>query len=226
MPVSVGYHGNYLWHLPLVVSNIMGILDRPFAAVYDRAIASMETKWLGAARRQMLAGVTGNVLEVGAGTGANFQYYSAQAKVTATEFSKYFIKRAAAKITGASAEITLQEADAENLPFADDTFDAAVGTLVFCSVHDQMKALSEVRRVTKPGASLLMIEHVQADTPGKRMILNLWNPCQKVLAGGCNLNRDTRAAVVAAGFKIDEVRTLMVESGLSPHVLIRATNAK
>lgn len=202
----------------------MGLFDRPFAALYDRIIASAEKKWLGRSRREMLEGVAGDVLEIGAGTGANFQYYSSRAKVTATEFSRYFLKRAAVKVDRASAEIRLREADAEDLPFGDNVFDVAVGTLVFCTVPDQRKALLELKRVTKPGASLLMIEHIQAATPGKRMILRFWNPCQKVLAGGCSLDRDTESAVIAAGFKIEEVRTLL--GGISPHVLIRATNVK
>ncbi len=204
----------------------MGLLDCPFAALYDRAIASSEIKWLGAARQQMLEGLTGNILEVGAGTGANFQYYSSEAKVTAIEFSPHFIKRAQPKISAAAADITLQEADAQELPFADDTFDVAVATLVFCSIPDMMKALTEVKRVTRPGSALLMIEHVQAITPVKRMLLNIWNPCQKLLAGGCNVNRDTEEALVSVGFKIDEVRVLVVELGLSRHLLIRATNTK
>jgi ubiquinone/menaquinone biosynthesis C-methylase UbiE len=204
----------------------MALLDRPFAAVYDRITAASEQKWLGEARRQMLDGLTGKILEIGAGTGANFQYYSPRAQVTAIEPSQHFLKRARAKAASAQASIELKEANAQELPFDDDTFDAAVATLVFCTIPDPIKALAEIQRVTRAGAPLLMIEHVQASTPGKRLLLNLWNPCQKFVAGGCNVNRDTEATVRAAGWQVDEVRVLTVEMGISPQLLIRATNVK
>ena len=203
----------------------MALLDRPFAAVYDRLIAASEQKWLGAARRQMLDGLTGKILEIGAGTGANFQYYSPGARVTAIEPSPHFVKRARARIASAQACIELKEADAQALPFDDDTFDAAVATLVFCTIPDPLKALAEIQRVTRAGGPLLMIEHVQASTPGKRLLLNLWNPCQRFLAGGCNLNRDTEGTVRAAGWRVDEVRVLAVEMG-APQLFIKATNSK
>jgi len=203
----------------------LALLDRPFAAMYDRIIAASEQKWLGEARRQMLEGLTGKILEIGAGTGANFQYYSPQAQVTAIEPSQHFLKRARNKIALAQASIELKGADAEELPFPDDTFDAAVATLVFCTIPYPLQALSEVQRVTRAGAPLLMIEHVQATTPGKRLLLNLWNPCQKFLAGGCNVNRDTEATVRAAGWQVEEVRVLAVELG-APQLFIRAANCK
>ena len=204
----------------------MGLLERPFAALYDRINAPAEKKWLGEARQQMLKGLTGKILEIGAGTGANFQYYPPQAQVTAIEPSEHFLKRARAKLAQAQANIELQEADAQDLPFEDNTFDAAVATLVFCTIPDPLKALTEIKRVTRPNAPLLMIEHVQADTPGKQMLLNLWNPCQKFIAGGCNVNRDTAAIVASAGFRIEKVHTLTIELGISPQLFIRATNIK
>ena len=204
----------------------MPLLDRPLAALYDRLMSSSEQRWLGEARRQLLSGLAGRVLEIGAGTGANFQHYSAQAQVTAIEPSIHFLKRARAKIATAQASIELKEADAQALPFANDTFDAAVATLVFCTIPDPTKALSEVKRVTRGGAPLLMIEHVKAKTPGTQLLQNLWNPCQNFIGGGCNVTRDTEAVVRDAGFQIQEVRELTTELFLWPQVMIRATNPK
>ena len=204
----------------------MPLLDRPLAALYDRLMSSSEQRWLGEARRQLLSGLAGRVLEIGAGTGANFQHYSAQAQVTAIEPSIHFIKRARAKMATAQASIELKEADAQALPFANDTFDAAVATLVFCTIPDPMRALSEVKRVTRGGAPLLMIEHVKAKTPGIQLLQNLWNPCQNFIGGGCNVTRDTEAVVRDAGFQIQEVRELTTELFLWPQVMIRATNPK
>jgi ubiquinone/menaquinone biosynthesis C-methylase UbiE len=174
----------------------------------------------------MLSGLAGKILEIGAGTGANFQYYPSEAQLTAIEPSEHFLKRARPKIAAAQASIELNKADAQALPFRDDTFDTAVATLVFCTVPNPRKALAEVRRVVKANAPLLMIEHVQASTPGKRLLLDLWNPCQKFIAGGCNVNRDTEAIVRTAGFRVEEVRVQAVQLGLAPHVLIRAANIK
>ena len=89
-----------------------------------------------------------------------------------------------------------------------------------------MAALAEVYRVTKPGAPLLLIEHVRAPTSIKRSILRLWAPCHKILFVGCRLNRDTEANVKDAGFQVQEVRRLALEAGLVPIILIRATNPK
>ena len=203
----------------------MGILERPFAALYDKIIQSTETKWLRAARQNMLQGLTGQILEIGAGTGANFTHYSLQARVTAIEPSNHFFKRAQSKLADTSANIQLENANAENLPFKDNAFDTTIATLVFCTIHNPMKALAEVRRVTKPEGQLLLIEHVQANTPIKRLLINLWNPAQQFLAGGCNLNRDTKSNVTNAGFRIEETQLLATEIG-SPHLYIRATNLK
>ena len=179
---------------------------------------------MGDARRRLLADLKGDVLEIGAGTGVNVQYYQPQARVTAIEPSPNFSKRAKTKLAGAQADINLRQANAQHLPFDDDTFDAAVTTLVFCTIPDPMAALAEIHRVTKPGAPLLLIEHVRAHSSIKRFILNLWGPCHKTLFAGCHLNRDTEANVRNAGFKVEEVRQLALELGMVPVILIRAAN--
>lgn len=205
----------------------MALLDRAFAASYDRITAPIERRWLAEARHQLLSGLTGRVLEIGAGTGANFRYYPPHAQVTAVEPSPHFLRRARIKLAEAQATIELRQADAQVLPFGDDMFGAAVATLVFCSIPDPARALEEIRRVSVAGAPLLLIEHVRARTAGGQLMQNLWNPCQKTLGRGCHLNRDTAATVRTAGFQVEEVRELAVEWwGLMPIILIRASNAK
>ena len=204
----------------------MGLLSRTHAALYDRVTAAAERRWLGEARRHLLSSLAGRVLEIGAGTGANFRYYPPHVQVTAIEPSPHFLRRARMKLGEAQATIELRQADAQALPFGDDAFDAAVATLVFCTIPDPLRALAEVRRVTLAGAPLLLIEHVRARTAGRRLLQNVGNPCQKILAGGCHLNRDTEATVRAAGFRVEEVEELAVEWGLMPSILVRATNGK
>ena len=202
------------------------MLDRPLAAVCDKISAEQERRWLGDARREMLKDLTGEVLEVGAGTGANFRYYPPQARVTAIEPSPNFSKRAEVKLADAQAAIQLKQADAQHLPFENDSFDAAVATLVFCTIPDPMAALAEVRRVTKPGAQLLLIEHVRALISFNRFLLNLWGPFHKLIFVGCHLSRDTESNVRNAGFQVQEVRQLALDLGSVPVILIRATNTK
>ena len=200
----------------------MGLLSRPFAAIYDKLMGGSERRWLGDARRQLLVGLQGYVLEVGAGTGANFPFYPPQATVVATEPSQHMLRRAAEKAAAAQAHIETKLADAQDLPFPDRTFDAVVATLVFCTVPDPLKALNEARRVAKPGAPVLMIEHVHAETPVKRLLLSAWTPAQQVIGQGCHLNRETPKSVTSAGLHLEEVRTLTTEMGLVPFVQILA----
>jgi len=203
----------------------MGILERPLAALYNKKIQSAETKSLRTARHNILKEITDKILEIGARTRANFTHNSPKASITTIEPSKHFYKRAKSKLASTSTNIQLESEDAENLPFKDDTFDTTISTLVFCTIHNPMKALAEVRRVTKPKGQLLLIEHIQANTPIKRLLINLWNPAQQFLAGGYNLNRDTKSNVTNAGFQIEETQ-LLATAMRSPHLYIRATNLK
>ena len=200
----------------------MGILERPFAATYDRLMSRGEGAWMGQARRELLAGLQGHVLELGAGTGANFEHYPSDVTVVATEPSAHMLKRARPKAASARAPIELREADAQALPFEDDTFDAVVATLVFCTIPEPDKALAEVRRVAKPGTPFLLIEHVHAETPVKRLILDAWSPVQQLIGQGCHPNRETVKAVAAAGFAVEEVRELAMEFGLVRSLMVRA----
>jgi ubiquinone/menaquinone biosynthesis C-methylase UbiE len=200
----------------------MGILKRPFAATYDRLMARGERAWLSEARRDLLADLQGHVLELGAGTGADFEHYPPGVTLVATEPSVHMLKRARSKAASARATIELREADAQALPFEDDTFDAVVATLVFCTIPDPHRALAEVRRVASAGAPLQLIEHVHAETPVKRLILDAWSPAQQLIGQGCHPNRETVQAVVAAGFAVEDVRELAVEFGLVRTLMVRA----
>ncbi len=179
----------------------MPLLDRPLADLYDRLTSPSEQRWLGEARRQLLSGLAGQVLEIGAGTGANFQHYPPQAQVTAIEPSVHFLKRARAKIATPRASIELTEADAQALPFANDTFGAAVATLVFCTIPDPKKALAEIKRVTRAGAPLLMIEHVKAKTPGTQLLQSCGTHARTSLLAAATSTGTPRQWCGTPGFK-------------------------
>src|SRR6187397_2674829 len=144
----------------------MSLGGRLFACVYDRMTAAVEAAGLRAHRERLLSGISGRVLEIGAGTGANLPLYgNGVEKLTVAEPEAPMARRLARRIREQPCAIELVQAPAEALPFPDAQFDTAVSTLVLCTVSDQAQALRELRRVLKPGGQLLFIEHVRSDDP-------------------------------------------------------------
>jgi SAM-dependent methyltransferase len=180
---------------------VTSLWGRVFAAVYDRAVARAERAGIADARRKLLSGTRGRILEVGAGTGLNVEHYPAGSDVTYTEPDPHMAKRLRAR------GVDVVEVGAEALPFADESFDTVVSTLVLCTVPDVPASLREIRRVLAPGGRLLFLEHVRA-APGSKLERwqdRLHGPWH-ALAGGCNCNRDLLASLTAERFSIEEVR--------------------
>jgi len=173
-----------------------------FAAIYDRMLALEERRFLGAVREEMLADLSGEVLEIGAGTGFNFPHYTSGAHVIAIEPDPFMLKRAQERAAGAAAHIELREAAAEDLPFPDASFDFVIDTLVMCTVHDPKKALSEIRRVLKPGGEYRFYEHVRYQNPVAGFTQDVVTPAWRWLGAGCHPNRDTATSISDAGFEI------------------------
>jgi ubiquinone/menaquinone biosynthesis C-methylase UbiE len=180
----------------------MSIRGRLFASVYDWLTAGAENAGLRARRQQLLRGVTGRVLEIGAGTGANLPFYGADVELTVAEPEEPMARRLARKLSDQRPNAAIVHAPAEQLPFADAQFDAVVSTLVLCTVVDQPRALRELRRVLKPGGRLLFIEHVRSDDPTLARWQDRLNGFSRFTACGCNCNRATLDAIRAAGFAI------------------------
>lgn len=210
-------------HLPIET----GVSHPRFAAFYTwqtnrTAVRRLEDPF----RRELVGQAQGLVLEVGAGGGQNFSFYDASrvVHVEAIEPDEAMLAVARKRLasTPAPVAITLARASAEALPFPDAQFDSAVATLVFCSVGDQANGLREIRRVMKPGATLLLAEHVRAKGKLAASIQDALVPVTTRLTGNCHWNRDTQQAVVSVGFHITEAR--QVRGGLLPVVLLRATS--
>ncbi|MFC2947052.1 class I SAM-dependent methyltransferase [Virgibacillus sediminis] len=165
-----------------------------FSHVYDPLMSPLEKKYIGGLRRKLISGQTGNILEVGAGTGLNFPYYDQAEKVVAVEPDSSMREKSLARAQEARVLIELVEASGESLPFADDTFDAAVAALVFCTIPEPEQALRELSRVCKPGAPILFLEHVRLEGPLGKLQDGL-TPVWKKMCDGCHLNRDTISLV-------------------------------
>jgi len=179
----------------------MGLRGQIFALVYDRQMAKAEKAGLRALRAELLARARGQVLEIGAGTGANLAYYGPQVQsLTLTEPEPPMMRRLQRRV-GGEREVTVVRAPAEELPFDDNSFDVVVSTLVLCGVEDQPRALREVRRVLRPEGHLLFFEHVRAEDPDVARLQNRMNGVNRFLVG-CDCNRPTLATIEAAGFSV------------------------
>jgi ubiquinone/menaquinone biosynthesis C-methylase UbiE len=188
------------------------VRHRWFAAFYDR-LDRLDEKRMTTYRRRVAGGAGGRVLEAGGGTGANLPYYD-WAKVDSldlTEPDPHMLSRAepkrAALTEEARAKVRFHQSPAEELPFADASFDCAVVTLVLCSVHDLDRAIAELRRVLKPGGQVRLLEHVAAEGALGRF-QQVFQPVQGWLAGGCQLRRHTEDALRQAGFSLDVAERL------------------
>ncbi len=197
-----------------------------FAALYERASRrGPEHRFMEPLRKELIGQTHGVVLEVGAGTGLNFAIYDPKQveRVEAVEPDSAMLRYARERVKTARAPITLTQAPAEALPFADEAFDSAVATLVFCSVTDPLRGLSEVRRVLKPGGVLLLIEHVRAQGTFAQQIQNMITPVTKRMAGNCHWNRDTERNVINADFEIESRRD--AGGGVQRMVVVKARRA-
>jgi ubiquinone/menaquinone biosynthesis C-methylase UbiE len=139
------------------------------------------------------------VVEIGSGTGASLPYYERASRVVAVEPDTSMAKRLPGRLQEAKVPVEVVSARAQTLPFPDQSFDAAVAAFVLCSVEDQSAVLAEARRILRPGGKLVLLEHVRGEGRVARWQDRL-TPLHRKLAGNCHLNRDTRAAVAAAGF--------------------------
>src|SRR5579872_3065076 len=184
----------------------MSIWGSVFAAMYDRMTARAERDCLAAHRRELLAGATGDVLEIGGGTGANLAHYGTGVRtLTITEPEVPMARRLAKRIRERRPDATLLRAPAEDLPFNDASFDTVVSTLVLCTVDDQPRALRELRRVLRPGGRLLFMEHVRAEDAKLARMQDRMAPLNRRIAHGCHCNRPTLNGIRAAGFDVGRV---------------------
>jgi SAM-dependent methyltransferase len=193
-----------------------------FARCYARVGHLMDAE-IGDHRRRLLAGLSGRVLEVGAGNGLNFPYYPATVtEGLAIEPEPYLRRLALAAARQAPVPIRVVAGTAEALPAPDGAVDAVVASLVLCTVADLDQALAETRRVLRPGGRLHCYEHVRATNPRLARWQDRLERPWGWLAGGCHPNRDTVAAITAAGLQVVQLDRFDLQAMpplARPHVL-------
>lgn len=181
--------------------------DPIFARGWVLASPVMERFGLARARRRLVAGLSGTVVEVGAGSGVTFEHYPPEVtRVVAVEPDRHLREHARRRAAEAPVPVEVVDAVAEALPVGDDDADAVVFGLVLCTVPDVAAALAEARRVLAPGGQLRLLEHVRANGVLGRVadrIAPLWGH----LGGGCRPNQDTGALIARAGFDVSDLRT-------------------
>jgi ubiquinone/menaquinone biosynthesis C-methylase UbiE len=193
----------------LAKENIKKIYDRR-AKFYDFVEFPIERLIFSSWRQRLWSAVNGSVvLEVGVGTGKNFPYYPASARVFAIDFSPEMLKRAIQKVKKFGLNIEVRTMDVEEMDFPDNYFDSVVASFVFCSVPNPIRGLCEVKRVLRGGGRLVLLEHVRSER-WFGVFMDLLNPIA-VRITGANINRRTVENVVKTGFEIIKEENLFLD---------------
>lgn len=179
------------------------------SVIYNIMEWPVEQLWYKKWRRQLWQQVHGpKVLEIGVGTGKNIPYYPKEVDLTGIDLSPGMLKRAKKLLSKApNQSATLQEMDAQDMAFAEKSFNDVIATFVFCSVPDPVRGLREALRVTKPGGRLHLLEHMRADTPFFAKVMQKLDTPFHYLSG-VHIARQTVENVERAGWQIDQVQGL------------------
>ena len=201
-------------------------VHHPIAArLIERAMRAGEQRGQAEHRRRLLAGLTGRVVELGAGTGINFKHYpTTVTEVVAIEPEAYLRELAQEAATTAPVPVRVVDAVSGGLPLEDGSCDAGVVSLVLCSVPDPERALAELARVIRPGGELRFYEHVVSHRRFEAGVQRFADATfWPLVAGGCHLSRDTQPAIERAGFQIEAIERFPFSPAAllppDPHIL-------
>jgi ubiquinone/menaquinone biosynthesis C-methylase UbiE len=183
----------------------MSLRKKFFAATYDSMSRKTEAAGLRDMRHGLISDAGGSVLEIGGGTGANLKHYDGKLdSLVVTEPEPAMLRRLQSKARDEAPLAKIMRAPAEDLPFEDASFDTVVSTLVLCGVDDQARSVREIRRVLKPGGTLLFIEHVRSDDPSLARFQDRMNWLNRLVVN-CDCNRPTLSTIEDAGFTISRL---------------------
>lgn len=174
-----------------------------FARWYDIAVAPLEFFILRRVRRELLRHASGQILEVGVGTGRNLAYYPGDCELTGIEYSSAMLEKAREHARQLGRKIVLKQGDAQKLPFKTGSFDCVVDTLCLCTYPDPVRALREMKRVCKKGGTILLLEHGRSNHQFVER-LQRWREEKHYRQLGCHLLREPLELARKAGLKIVE----------------------
>lgn len=187
---------------------------------------AMRQKQLLPFRRRVIGAAAGRVLEIGVGSGLNFSLYGgAVTSVIGLEPSSELLRMARLRAEGAAAPITLLDASAETIPLNSGSIDTVVTTWTLCTIPNARQALSEMRRVLRPGGALLFVEHGLAPESSVARWQNRLDPLWSRLAGGCHLNRKMDELISGSGFRIQALENARIP-GPRTHTYLYQGRAK
>ena len=187
------------------------------AELYDTLMLRSDSAGFADERRRLVAEISGNVVELGCGTGLMFPFYSESVKLLAIDLDQEFLARAHERARSAVARIEVRQASAEAIPAAEHSQDAVVVSLLLCSVENIERVLGEVRRVLKPGGKLALIEHVRSDGAVAGPLMDVLDPVWLYLnRQGCHMNRRPLTRLRQCGFVVEQVVPFQVFSAGLP----------
>ena len=183
----------------------MKFYQKIFSSKYDSFMANIE-RTFQPIRKELVGDLEGAILEVGSGTGINFEHYNSKAKVIALEPSAFMLEKSKAKLPK-KAQITTCNMGVEDKRLdsiiKSNSLDYIICTLVLCTIPDQNLAFDKFKKWLKPSGKLIVLEHIHAQNNPRRLLYNIVNPFWKIIGGGCNLNRDTDISIKKAGFTME-----------------------
>lgn len=179
---------------------------------------SMDKPQIHEGRKKTLENVSGEVLEIGFGSGLNLPYYpDSVTSLTTIDKNPGMLRIAQERIEQSNIKVESKIVNGEELPFENQSFDSIVSTYTLCSIKNVDLALKEIYRVLKPDGKFFFKEHGLSDDPKIQKWQNRINPLQKIWADGCNLNRDFKKLLDAAGFKFEELRNYVMAESSKTH---------
>lgn len=180
-----------------------------FPKIVDRV---MDSKDMRAARDKTLEGVTGDIFEIGFGTGLNLDHYPQHVRrITTADVNPGMAKAAQRRIAASKIDVDNRVLNGESLPFDDGSFDSVVCTWTLCSIANADKALAELRRVLRPKGRFFFIEHGLSDDPKIRKWQDRLTPYWKIIGDGCHLNRDAGALLRDNGFALAKLENFYMD---------------
>ncbi len=199
------------------------MLRKRFFAWFLRKGDAVNHKIYGQTKRELFQGIFGKVVEIGPGTGVNFEYLPREIEWIGIEPNELFWDDLKEKAGLNGIEPKIEKGNGSKIPFPDESIDFVLVTLVLCSVYDPVQMISEIKRILKPNGKLIFIEHVAAEKGSKlRLLQNLFNPIEKLMADGCNCNRETWKLLENAGFQSVEISHRKINGLIpfvSPHII-------